>query len=153
MQVRWARDDDALELGAVFFAAVREGPSLYSEAERKAWVPEPPDPAAFAARLARDSVAVADIGGAPVGFMTLEAAGYIDLAYVLPAHQGRGVFRALYAKIEARARAQGIGRLSVHASLMAQPAFRAAGFAVIQHETVRRGPELLARAEMEKDLR
>lgn len=152
MKIREARPEDAPALAQVFFAAVREGPSLYSQAQRAAWVPVPPEPAAFAARLARNAVVVAETSGALVGFMTLDAAGYIDLAYVLPGHQRRGVFRALLARVEVRARAEGMQRLSVHASLMAQPAFRAVGFAVIQHETVRRGGELLARAEMEKDL-
>ena len=152
MQVRWARADDVPELGMVFFAAVREGPSLYSEAEREAWMPEPPEAAAWAARLAANKVAVVEAEGRPVGFMTMDAAGYIDLAFVLPAYQRRGVFRTLYAAIEARARACGIARLTVHASLMAQPAFRERGFLVIQHETVDRGGQHLRRAEMEKSL-
>jgi putative acetyltransferase len=152
MQVRWARADDALELGEVFFAAVREGPSLYSEAERKAWLPEPPHPAAWVTRLAANDVAVAEAEGRLVGFMMLDAAGYIDLAFVLPAYQRQGVFRAIYDVIEARARMRGIARLRVHASLMAQPAFREQGFLVIQHETVDRGGQYLRRAEMEKSL-
>ena len=106
MQVRWARADDVPELGMVFFAAVREGPSLYSEAEREAWMPEPPKAAAWAARLAANEVAVVEAEGRTVGFMTLDAAGYIDLAFALPAYQRRGVFRTLYAAIEARAKAR-----------------------------------------------
>jgi putative acetyltransferase len=153
MKIREARPEDAPALARVFFAAVREGAGLYTEAERAAWLPAPPEPVAFAARLARNAVVVAEASGAPVGFITLDAAGYIDLAHVLPGHQRRGVFRALYARLEVLARVEGMQRLSVHASLMAQPAFRAAGFAVIQHETVRRGGEVLARAEMEKYLR
>jgi putative acetyltransferase len=152
MKIREARPEDAPALAQVFFAAVREGASLYTQAQRAAWLPEPPEPTAFAARLARNAVVVAETSGALVGFMTLDAAGYIDLAFVRPEHQGRGVFRALSARLEVLARAEGMQRLSVHASLMAQPAFRAAGFAVIQHETVQRGGEVLARAEMEKYL-
>jgi putative acetyltransferase len=152
MQVRWATEDDAPQLGAIFFAAVREGPSLYSDAARKAWLPAVPGPVVWAVRLAANDVAVADVGDRAVGFMTLDAAGYIDLVFVLPAYQRRGVFRALCSRIEARARSLGILRLTVHASLMAQPAFRAAGFLVIQKETVERGGERLRRARMEKTL-
>ena len=139
-------------MAAVFFAAVREGPSLYSETERAAWLPALPEPEEWAARLAAGVVALAAIGQTPVGFMTLDAAGYIDLAFVRPEHQRKGVFRALYAVIEARARALGLRRLTVHASLMAQPAFRGVGFSVIQHEKVDCGGVFLPRAEMEKVL-
>ncbi|WP_300033474.1 GNAT family N-acetyltransferase [uncultured Roseobacter sp.] len=143
---------DAPALAQVFFRAVREGDSPYTEAERQAWMPHPPDPDRWAARLgALDCVLFRD-GNEAVGFMTTEPGGYIDLAFILPAHRGRGVFRALYSEIEARARRAGEARLWTHASLMAQPAFQAVGFHVIQHETVERAGQHLRRAEMEKGL-
>ena len=33
---------DAAQLADVFFAAVREGPSPYTEAQRAAWLPDKP---------------------------------------------------------------------------------------------------------------
>ena len=54
--------------------------------------------------------------------------------------------------LEATARAEWEPRLWTHASLMAQPAFAALGFAVIQHETVARAGQTLSRAQMEKPL-
>lgn len=152
MRIRQALETDAEALADVFFRAVREGPSPYSDAQRAAWLPAPPDTADFAARLAAQHVVLAEVAGAPVGFMTLDAEGYVDLAFILPTHRGRGVFRALCDAVERRARQQAATRLSTHASLMAQPAFRAVGFAVIHHETVERAGQELPRALMEKRL-
>ncbi|WP_366874569.1 GNAT family N-acetyltransferase [uncultured Roseobacter sp.] len=71
----------------------------------------------------------------------------------MPGHQGTGLFRKLYDHIEQWARGRREPRLWTHASLMAQPAFRAMGFLVIHHETVVRDGQSLARAEMEKRLK
>lgn len=152
--LRWADPaQDAAPLAMLFFKAVRTGDSPYTEAERHAWLPKVPDPEQFAHRLGQKEVAVCEADGAPVGFMSLEPGGYIDLAFILPEHQGTGVFRRLLDRIERQARQQGEPRLWTHASLMAQPAFRAMGFLVIQHETVERAGESLRRAEMEKVLK
>ena len=152
--LRWANpDQDAAALGQVFFDAVRTGPSPYTQAQREAWMPHVPEPCKFADRLRAQRVAVAQEQGDAVGFMTLTPDGYIDLAYVLPTHRGRGLFVKLYDKLEAEALLLGIQRLYTHASLMAQPAFHKVGFLIIQHETVERAGECLARAEMEKHLK
>jgi putative acetyltransferase len=135
------------------YDAVHHGRSHYSPAQSAAWVPEPPASPAWSAKLNLQRVAVAARTGGPVGFMTLGTGGYIDLAYIAPDFQGSGLFRQLYAMIERAARDDGISRLTVHASLMAQPAFLAVGFRVIRHETVSRAGQLLARAEMEKVLK
>ncbi|WP_299673447.1 GNAT family N-acetyltransferase [uncultured Roseobacter sp.] len=150
--IRWARPADADDLGAVFFAAVREGPSPYTEAQRAAWLEAPPQGQSWADRLAPLDVAVAEVEGAVVGFMSIEPGGYIDLAFIRPEHRGRGLVRQLFDRVEAHARGAGEARLWTHASLMAQPAFRAMGFSTIHHETVVRNGESLQRAKMEKTL-
>ncbi|KIC51805.1 GNAT family N-acetyltransferase [Tateyamaria sp. ANG-S1] len=142
---------EADALGRVMFRAIREGPSAYTEAQRAAWCAAPYAGDAWAGKLAAQIVAVAEAQGAPVGFVT-RAGAYVDLAFVLPEWQGRGVFSALCARTEDDARAAGLHRLWVHASLMAQPAFAAKGFVVVQHERDERFGEYLDRAEMEKVL-
>ncbi|WP_373475009.1 hypothetical protein [Sphingorhabdus sp.] len=52
--------------------------------------------------------------------------------------------------IEEKARSQDEPRLWTHASLMAQPAFAALGFTVIEHQVVQIGDQHLDRAIMEK---
>lgn len=148
MHLREMIAGEANALGRVMFRAVREGPSAYTEAQRRAWCPTPPAGEGWAAKLAAQDVRVVEALGAPVGFITRDGA-YVDLAFVLPGWQGRGVFSRLYDRVEADARAAGLRRLWVHASLMAQPAFAAKGFAVVRYETVVREGETLDRAEME----
>lgn len=153
MQIRWAREEDAPALAQVFFDAIRQGDSPYTQAQRVAWMPAPPDPTEFAARLRQYHVAVATVSGQPVGFMAMTPEGYFDLAFILFRHRGRGCFRRLYALLEKRAIEDDVARLTVHASLDAQPAFQSVGFSVIRHETVKRAGETLQRAEMEKYLK
>lgn len=152
MLIRSAVPADMPELGQVFYAAVRQGHSPYNEAQRAAWVSEPPEGTAWADRLAALHMIVAQDAKEIAGFMSVEPGGYIDLAFIRPQHQGTGLFRALYDRVERWARARNEPRLWTHASLMAQPAFQAMGFLVTHHETVQRHGQDLTRAKMEKAL-
>lgn len=104
----------------------------------------------WAARLEGQVIAIARDETRFVGFMSLAAQGYIDFAYIRPEAQGSGLFRRLFAMIEDKARSQNEPRLWTHASLMAQPAFAAVGFAVVERQLVEIGGESLQRAKMEK---
>lgn len=151
--IRWVTPaEGAAPLARIQYLAVRTGPSLYSQAQRRAWVEAPADPDALAERLQGARVALFRGGADDVGVMTLSPGGLIDMAFVLPAHQRSGVFRALITAVEHAARQANEGCLWTFASLMAQPAFRAAGFSVIHHETVVRSGVTLPRARMEKGL-
>jgi putative acetyltransferase len=143
---------DAARLADVFFAAVREGPSPYTEAQRAAWLPSIPALNAFEGRISRMHLVVAEDKREIVGFIGMQPDGYIDLAFILPRSRRRGAFRHMYEIIEHQARQDGLERLRTHASLMAEPAFRAVGFSVTQQENVQRSGQTLARVEMEKIL-
>ena len=148
---RWADlNVDVPALARLFFDSVRSGPSPYTDAQRAAWMPKVPPADRFADRLHSQFVAVAEHERAPYGFMSMDQAGYIDLAYILPTHRGTGTFRRLYLMLEERGTEQGLRRFWTHASLTAQPAFRSVGFSIIQHENVERAGQNLQRAEMEK---
>ncbi len=147
-----ATPTDAAELADVMFDAVRNGPSLYTEAQRAAWVPERRSGPEWDARLAAKDIVLARDADRIVGFMSIEGAGYIDFAYIRPQAQGTGLFRRLFNRVEAHARAANEPRLWVHASLMAEPAFAAVGFSIAEHQVVRIGDQDLKRAYMEKPL-
>jgi putative acetyltransferase len=82
---------------------------------------------------------VAEVAGRVVGFSDLAENGYVDRLFVDPEFGRRGIGTALLDHVRRRAIERGIPRLSTHASLVARPVFEAAGFEVIDRETVRRG--------------
>lgn len=136
-------------IGQLMYDAIHKGRSLYTPAERDAWLARPNTGQEWGKRLAAQFVAVLRDDGNVIGAMTLKA-DYIDLTYVAPDRQGRGHFRTLFDAVAEEAGRQGHRRLWTHASLMAQPAFLAMGFHVIRHERIAQKGQMLARAEMEK---
>lgn len=144
MIISRGRRADASALAQVMFQAVREGATLYTVAERRAWVPKPPSARPFARKLAPEKVWVARSSQGPLGLMTLRADGYVDLAFILRRAQGRGLFRRLMAEVKAAH----AGPLTTHASLHAEPAFAAMGFEVVARERVHRHGQRLRRAFM-----
>lgn len=134
------------------FDAVRNGDSPYDEQQRRAWLPAPQAGREWEDRLSSQDIIIAEMDGQAVGFMSLAGEGYIDFAYIRPQAQHSGLFRQMFERIEDRALERGDRRLWVHASLMAQPAFAAVGFATVRSESVQLGTEQLQRFEMEKPL-
>jgi len=135
----------------VFLRAVRETAGKdYTPAQIAAWAQA--DRGLWAARRLSRPTWVAVAGGAVAGFADLEASGHLDMLYVHPAHQGRGVASALLARAEAAARAQGIRRLFTYASLTARPFFERRGFKVVAPNAVEVRGERLANFRMEKPL-
>ena len=159
---RWATEADhavlAPVLADVMFDAVRNGPSRYTERQRQQWVPRRRAGVEWKDRLARQAIVLAEQPSLPatlpdvLGFMSLAAGGYIDFAYLRPRARGTGLFRRLYVLVEDRGVAQGEARLWVHASLMAEPAFAALGFAVVERQVVTIGDQGFERCLMEKRL-
>jgi putative acetyltransferase len=151
-RLRRMRPDEADALAAIFFDAVRVGAAaFYDERQRAAWAPTPPEPAAWATRLAAATVCVAvDDDDAAIGFITVDDDGYVDLAFVAPAAAGRGVGTVMTRWVESWARARGLSRLHTQASLGAQPMFRACGWTVLKTQQVKRDGVTLENAVMEK---
>ncbi|WP_265564251.1 GNAT family N-acetyltransferase [Sphingomicrobium arenosum] len=150
---RWASPADDILLGEIMHDAVRNGRSHYSEAQRAAWVPAPRKGPEWSQRLAAQDVLIAEDESEALGFMSLERdSGYLDFAYIRPAAQGTGLFRELLTRILARGRARGFEKITVHASLMAQPAFAACGFEVTQEEEVSIADQRFRRFAMERVL-
>lgn len=153
MEVRSYREGDAEALGEVFHRSVREGAAArYDEAQRAAWSPAPKSGEGWAARLAGGGTVVVLEEDRPVGFMSMDDVGYVDLAFVLPEAMGRGLAATLYAVLEGRARAAGLTRLTTQASLLAEPFFARHGWVVTRRQEVEIGGALLKNAWMEKRL-
>lgn len=153
LSVRSYQPGDAAPLGQVFYQSVREGARhRYSDAQVQAWGRDAPRGEAWAARLEAVDTIVAVYGDDVVGFMTLDDAGYVDLAFVVPKAMGTGVSDALYAVLEGRARAAGTRSLTTQASLMAEPFFARHGWQVTKRQKVEIRGVFLDNAWMEKRL-
>lgn len=153
--IRPYRAGDTDHLAALFHRAVHEGTTqFYSETERAAWCPAPPEGPTWQARLTEGQTLVAEIEGAPVGFMTLVIeTGYLDYAYVAPQVMGKGVASTLYAVLEGRARIAGLTRLETEASHLAERFFARHGWTLLTRQTVERRGVQIPNARMEKTLR
>lgn len=150
--IRLGTPSDFESVALVMYDAVRNGRSLYSEEQRRAWVPKVRSGSDWTTRLSTQTLLIAEVGSEVVGFMSVTAQQYIDFAYIRPNFQGTGLFRRLYSHLEAIAREKGFSRLWVHASLMAEPAFSAVGFLILSEQTVELGGQRFRRYEMEKTL-
>lgn len=169
IHLRCARAHEFNALRALMFDAIQHSNSPYSAAQRRAWCPGPEADDAWRRRLAAQYVVVAeretpahvspadDVSAQAetslLGFMSLASGAYLDFAYIRPGAQGAGLFRRLYAAIEAEALRQDCEHIWVHASLMAQPRFTAMGFSIRSEEEIAVRSEVLRRFVMEKSLR
>lgn len=145
--------EDGEAAAAIFFDAVHRGAAdVYSAAQRRAWAGAAPSPTRWRKRFADVSGVAAEVNGEMAGFMTLDAAGHIDLAFVRSDLSGRGVGRAIYDRIEARARAEGLARLTTEASKKAKPFFARLGWQVDAEQTVVKDGIRLTNFRMSKPL-
>lgn len=152
VQIRRANPRDFDALGEVFHAAIREGASAYSEAQRAAWSPSPRNGDAWAAHLETQAIWLAEAPEKLLGFLSLRPDGYVDLAYIRAEAQKQGLFGRLHRELEAEARRLALPRLWTDASLHAKGPFESVGFVVLAPETVMRSGETFKRFRMEKIL-
>ena len=155
MHIRPFRPADAPQLARIFHAAVHQVAALhYSREQVEAWAPGVPEPEGFLERGAdgRILLVAADEADAPLAYGDLEPDGHIDHLYCRPDVAGTGVAAALYDRLEAAARDQGIGRLFVEASEPARRFFLRRGFAVIERRDVDLGGVAIHNFAMEKVL-
>ena len=79
---------------------------------------------------------IADIDGQVVGFSDLEADGHLDMMFVHPDHQGRGIATLLLAAVEAAAREQGLTTIFTEASVTARSFFARRGFVLDKQDII-----------------
>ena len=155
MKVRPYTPDDAPALVALFHAAVHEIARIYySQAQVNAWAPEVPDVGRFRTRAAdgRTLLVAVDEQDEPLAYGDLEEDGHIDHLFCRPDAAGTGVTAALYAAIEAAARAKGIGLVYVEASEPARRFFERQGFDMVGRRDFEIAGVAIHNFEMEKTL-
>ena len=140
-------------LAEIFRAAIMElTGDDYTEDQREAWAAAADDEAAFAKRLTDQVTIVATMGGAPVGFASLEADDKIGFLYVHPAAVERGAGTILADALEKLAGGRGAEALNVDASDTAYDFFAKRGYAAQQRNSVACGDEWLSNTTMKKTL-
>lgn len=123
--------------------------SVYSEEQKEAWAPTPPNYEHWKKRLNIKKPYLAFKNEKLVGFIELELSGHIDCAYVHPDFQNQGVGAKLFNFIFEKAKQLKLSPLFVDASIVAKPFFEKRGFNVIQKNEVRRGRVILINYSME----
>ena len=93
---------------------------------------------------------VALIDGVIAGFIDLEGSGHIDMLFVDPACQRRGVASVLLDTVENAARVQRLAVLDTDASITARPFFEKHGFQIVRSQEVALRGQRLTSFRMEK---
>ncbi|MEM7192436.1 MAG: GNAT family N-acetyltransferase [Pseudomonadota bacterium] len=124
----------------------------YDEPQQEAWAAFTDDLAAFNKHLKGPVTIIATMGGAPVGFGTLESEDKIGLLYVHPAAARRGAGTLLADALEKLAAGRGSETLNVDASDTAYDFFAKRGYSAEQRNSVCRGEEWLSNTTMKKNL-
>lgn len=153
IEIRPIRDKDGEIAGMIFFDAVHKGTSAhYTHEQRAAWAGDRPNPSAWRKRLAGVEGFIAEVDGLPVGFMTIDSDGYIDLAFVLAEAAGKGIGWGMYKAVEERAKQLGLIRLTTEASKTARPFFARQGWNVDQEQVIEKRGVPLTNYKMSKTL-
>jgi len=147
------QQSDLESLAEIRFAAIEElTVDDYDDAQRQAWASLADDDEAFAETLAKGLTLVAEIGGEPVGFVTLHEGGIIDQLYVHPSVAHTGIATALCDAIERQAAAHGISALIADVSDTAKPLFEARGYSAEHRHTIEIDGQWLGNTRMKKVL-
>jgi putative acetyltransferase len=142
-----AADLDAVM--SVFLRSVREVASRnYDAGQIAAWAQVDRD--AWSRRRLDQPTWVALIDNVIAGFSDLESNGHIDMLFVDPASQRRGVASALLDTVENAARVQRLAVLNTNASITARPFFEKHGFQVVRSQDVALRGHRLTNFRMEK---
>lgn len=156
--VRKYRKHDLEAVVALFGRSVRQIAGRdYDKQQIAVWAPEYPDMDAWAARLGSGTVLVAEEGERMVGFARLDEEQHIDLLYVDPLSERRGVAKRLVEELTEIVKERGVRKLHADVSVTARPFFEAQGFEVMESQLVeRRGVVLknfhMVRTERDGDL-
>jgi len=151
IEIRDYQNGDCEALADIFTRAVRQiARRDYSPAQIAAWAPEERDLNEFAARRSGKPTFVAEYKGKVAGFTDLDGEGHIDMFYVSPDFQRRGVGSAMLRFVTARAQSERCKRLYGEVSITARPVFERHGFKVLAYQTVETNGQALGNYRMEK---
>lgn len=127
-----------------FEASVRSiGARFYDSNQVAAWAATALDLEAWRDRFRTGGAFVVEADASIAGFVRVEAGGLVDLLYVHPDHERRGLGRALLVAACRWAQDQGASTVTAEVSLAALALFEVLGFVVLREQAIeRRGATL-----------
>lgn len=149
MTIRPCTAADLTAMAELFYQAVHTTCAAhYSPAQLDAWAPREEGTARWADKLRQETFLAAEEDGTLLGFGAVEG-DYLDLLYVRPDCQGRGVGGVLCDFLERGCTGETV---MVHASRTARAFFEHRGYRLVRAQTVERRGETLENFVMEKEL-
>ena len=135
----------------IFRRAVHETASKdYNADQIAAWAKA--DKERWLKRCSGRQVWIAEIDNTAAGFTEFEINGHLDMMYVHPGFQNRGVAGRLLKTAEEKAKSLYLRRIFTEASITAKPFFMKKGFSVIIEQLVEIRGQQLKNFRMEKFL-
>jgi len=139
MVIRPYQHRDLESVLTCFRYSVQEiGARYYTSDQTKTWAPSSPDRRFWAKRLDSGGVFVAEIGNDLAGFVRVEKTGLVDLLYVDPKFERKGIGKKLLKKACHWAAINGADKLWSNVSIAARPLFESMGFEVEEELVVER---------------
>lgn len=149
MIIRIYQAADLENVLSCFDRSVREiGARYYTPRQVEAWATASSDPAGWRKRLETGGVFLAEIDERLAGFARIEESGYVDLLFVSPQFERRGIGGKLLQAANTWAREKGAAQLWSDVSLAARPLFESMGFKVVEAQIVERCGERLKNYRM-----
>ncbi len=132
IKIRLAQLNDAIQIGQLIYDTVRTiNKKDYNQKQVEAWAPDP-----FIFSTYEESFAyVAELNGVILGFGNLTSSGYLHRFYIHKDFQKQGIGRILLEKLELKARAVGLKKITTEASITAKLFFQANGWTVQEQQT------------------
>lgn len=154
LTIRAYCETDSEQLSVLIHDSVRLGAAgRYTYRQLEAWSPSPRPPAELHARLAPQTVWIAEDSQGLAGMMSLESDGNIDMAFVHPRVQGQGVGALLLDTLTGHARSAGLATLRTDASHLFRDFLEQRGWALVASQQVERYGVKLTNHRMSFDLR
>lgn len=154
MNIRPYNIQDRLACGELFYQTVHTICSNdYSKQQLDVWAPEASRSGDFPRPLEANYAYVIEIDDKVVGFADITKNGYVDRFFVHKDYQGRGVGKALFKKIEEKARSLGLQKITLEASITAKSFFEKMGCHVTETQLKHVENIVLKNYKMSKQLR
>ncbi|MEM6362709.1 MAG: GNAT family N-acetyltransferase [Bacteroidota bacterium] len=130
MNIREAKSVDLETVLILFADTIKETcADDYNKEQIEAWTASIRDKVKWLNRIKEHYFLVAEINDRTAGFASLENYNHIDLMYVHPDYQGKGVARSLLQRLLMKAQGNSV---TAHVSITAQPFFASNGFKVVK---------------------